>query len=60
MRDICAFCHAPADQRFHIGILSACAGCDPDVSTVAYYVSWAAIDQAMNQHITLSEDQGIE
>ena len=43
-----------------LGILSACSGCTPDVSTVAYYVSWAAIDQAMSQHITLFEDQGIE
>jgi len=38
-----------------LGILSACdfnviAG---DCFPVAYYVSWAAIDQAMNQHITL-------
>lgn len=43
-----------------LGILSACTGCDPDVSTTAYYVSWAAIQQAMNQHITLHGDQVIE
>lgn len=43
-----------------LGILSACSGCIPNISTVAYYVSWAAISQAMNQHITMFEDQGIE
>ena len=44
-----------------LGIQSACAGCDPDVDTQTgdgFYVSWAAIDAAMNQYITLHEDQG--
>ena len=46
-----------------LGIQSSCAGCndddDDDTGTAdGYYVSWTAIDAAMNQHITLFEDQG--
>ena len=47
-----------SDDGAFLGILSACAGCDPNVSTTAYYVSWAAINQAMNQNITFYEDTG--
>ncbi|QXD13948.1 S1 family peptidase [Rhodocaloribacter litoris] len=46
-----------------LGILSACSGCNPDVTSQTgdgFYVSWSAISQAMNQHITMVEDQGIE
>ena len=41
-----------------MGILSACGGCGTNPSTVAYYVSWSAINQAMNAYITLYEDEG--
>lgn len=44
-----------------LGILSACSGCNQSVTTQTgdgYYVSWAAINAAMNQTITLHEDQG--
>jgi len=48
----------PTDGAF-LGILSACAGCNPAPPAqtgVGFYVSWAAINQAMNQNITLYED----
>jgi len=48
----------PSGVGGFFGILSACGGCQFGVSTTAYYVSWAAIDQAMNAYITLIEDQG--
>ena len=44
-----------------LGILSACFGCDKYDDTQTgngIYVSRAAIDAAMNQYITLHEDQG--
>ena len=44
-----------------LGILSACSGCDPKVTSqtgIGYYVSWSNINQAMIQHITMFEDQG--
>lgn len=46
-----------ADGIF-LGIQSACGSCDPDVSRIGYFVSWAAIDAAMNENITLYEDRG--
>ncbi len=46
-----------ADGIF-LGIQSACGNCDPNVSRVGYFVSWAAIDAAMNENITLYEDPG--
>ena len=44
-----------------LGIQSACAGCnnaDDTRTGDGFYVSWTAIDAAMNQYITLHEDQG--
>lgn len=43
-----------------LGILSACSGCQNGPNQPAYYVSWSAINQAMNQHITLFEDVGLD
>ncbi len=43
-----------------LGILSACSICNDKITTQTsdgFYVSWTAIDAAMNHYITLHEDQ---
>ncbi len=50
-----------SDDGAFLGILSACVGCNPDDTAQTgdgFYVSWAAINTAMNQNITFYEDTG--
>ncbi len=49
------------DSGGFLGILSACQGCNPNVTSatgIGYYVSWATITNGLNTYFSLHEDQG--
>jgi hypothetical protein len=53
----------PSDVGGFLGIQSACDVCNPLITSETgngFYVPWASIDLAMNQNISLQEDQGGE